>query len=64
MATVYNVLHRHKAFGRAKYEPAIRRYQYKHPNSLWHIDITKFRIHKEGRFYIIAIMTIRGSRPL
>ncbi len=54
--TVYNILHRNKAFGRAKYEPRIRRYQYKQPNQLWHIDITKFRIKDKGRFYIIAII--------
>lgn len=54
--TVYNILHRNNVFGRPKYEPAIRRYQYKQPNQLWHIDITKFRVKGEGRFYIIAII--------
>lgn len=54
--TVYNILHRNRVFGRAKYEPIIRRYQYKQPNQLWHIDITKFRIKGEGRFYIIAVI--------
>lgn len=54
--TVYNILHRNKVFVKAKYEPMIRRYQYKQPNQLWHIDITKFRIKGEGKFYIIAII--------
>lgn len=54
--TVYNILHRNRVFGRAKHEPRIRRYQYKQPNQLWHIDITKFRIKGEGKFYIIAII--------
>ena len=54
--TVYNILHRNNVFGRARYEPRIRRYQYEQPNQLWHIDITKFRIKGEGRFYIIAII--------
>lgn len=54
--TVYNILHRNKIFGRANYEPKIRRYQYKKPNQLWHIDITKFRIKGQGTFYIIAII--------
>jgi len=56
LSTVYNILHRHNAFGRAKYEPRIRRFQRKHPNDLWHIDITKFSVKGEGRFYIIAII--------
>lgn len=55
-ATIYNILHRNKIFGRAKYEPAIHRFQYKHKNDLWHIDITKFQIKGEGRLYIIAII--------
>lgn len=54
--TVYNILHRNGLFGRARYEPKTRRYQYKQPNQLWHIDITKFRIKGEGKFYIIAII--------
>lgn len=56
LSTVYNVLHRSKVFGKAKYEPRIRRYQYNQPNQLWHIDITKFPIKNQGRLYIIAII--------
>lgn len=56
LSTVYNILHRHSVFGRAKYKPAIHRFQYKHPNDLWHIDITKFTIKNQGRLYIIAII--------
>jgi len=56
LSTVYNILHRYNVFGKAKYKPAIQRFQYKQPNDLWHIDITKFTIKGEGRFYIIAII--------
>lgn len=56
LSTVYNILHRYKIFGRAKYKPAIHRFQYKHKNDLWHIDITKFSIKHIGKLYIIAII--------
>lgn len=52
--TVYNILHRNKLFGRYKPKQPYIRYEYKKPNQLWHVDITKFKVKKQGRFYIFA----------
>lgn len=54
--TVYNILHRNGLFSKDKLKQTCQRYEYVKANQLWHIDITKFKIKKQGRFYIFAAL--------
>ncbi len=59
--TVYNILERNR-LPRKKKKRKYKRYEYKEPNQLWHTDFTEFRIRGYGKFYIVAVRTLK--KPL
>lgn len=54
--TVYNILHRRGMLKKNKPKRKFHCYEYEHPNDLWHMDFTEFRVKGYKTQYIVAIV--------